>query len=499
MPANKMLILGGGTAGWMTANVLKHQLKNLNIDITLVESPNIGSIGVGEGSTPHLKRFFDLLGISETEWMPACHATFKNGISFINWTEHLPENRYFHPFPSIIDRQTASAFLNNCMARHQGKSVNINPDNYFLAYYLSEAGLSPKTQANKPIIPMNYAYHFDATLVGKFLNDIGVKMGVNHVQGEYVKTHFTPNNTGEICAIELKDGRILEADFFIDASGFSSHLLQQSLKIEFESFTNNLFNDSAIAMQTKVCDILPPETKATALKHGWAWHIPLTNRTGNGYVFSSKHTSFENAEQELREHIGAESEHAKARHIKMKVGQVKQAWHKNVMAIGLAQGFIEPLEATALHLVMETLGLFLHGFKNGKYDDRDITQFNLGISERYQGIRDYIVCHYKVNSRSDTAYWRECSAMSNISDNLQAVLSAWQAGKDITPILNERKMTHYYPAMSWYCLLAGYGYFANEAKGPMVNTHQFARMRQYIERTAAQFESHASQLGISKE
>jgi len=489
MPSKKMIILGGGTAGWMAANVLNHQLQSQNVQITLVESPAIGTIGVGEGSTPHLKRFFDLLGVSEQEWMPKCHASYKNGISFIDWTEHLPSNRYFHPFPSIIDRQTAMAFLGSCMARHKGKNLVTNPDHYFLANVLSQQGMGPKTKPDKPPIPLNYAYHFDSSLVGLFLTELAVKNGVRHIQGTYTRAHLNPSNSN-ISAIELDDGSVHKADFFIDASGFSSHLLQKELKVGFDSFADNLFNDSAIAIPSPVASPLLAETKATALKYGWAWHIPLTTRTGNGYVFSQKYCSFEQAETELRQHIGVSAAQAPARHIKMKVGQVKQAWRNNVVALGLAQGFIEPLEATALHLVMETLGLFLQGFRDGNYTHADLETFNQSINQRYQGIRDYIVCHYKVNTRSDTAYWRDCANLSSLSDNLKAVLGAWDAGKDITPILTERKMTQYYPVISWYCLLAGYGRFSRETTEQTNTDHNFERMQAYLQKTAMQFNSH---------
>ncbi len=499
-----ILILGGGTAGWMSATLLKKHLPKH--EVTLVESPNIGTIGVGEGSTPHLKQFFDALDISEYDWMPACNATFKNGISFINWTEHLKNNRYFHPFPSIIDRQTAGAFLSHCILRHKGLSLSTNPDDFFLAYELSKQQLSPKTQANKPKIPMNYAYHFDSNLLGQYLCNLGKKMGVKHVQGDLAKVELhdaSDEKTGNIKtpmqsikAIHLKDKQKLCADFFIDASGFASLLVQRALNTNFESFSSNLFNDSAVAVQSASISPLSSETKATALKNGWAWHIPLTNRTGNGYVYASQYTTSESAKQELLKHLNLD-QNTECRQIKMKVGQVENAWVGNTLAIGLAQGFIEPLEATALHLVLETLTAFLREYKQGNFDESNVTGFNNEIRLRYEGIRDYIVCHYKVNSRSDSQYWLDCAAQTDISENLAAVLAVWDAGKDITPILNERKMTQYYPAMSWYCLLAGYGRFktANTSISSDPNIQsQFTKMRQYLQKTADQFTQHETSL-----
>ena len=500
----KILILGGGTAGWMTANALQQAFKNHGYSITLVESPQIGTIGVGEGSTPHLKRFFDNLNISEQEWMPACSATYKNGISFIDWTEHLLQNSYFHPFPSIIDRQTAGTFLTNCMARHHGYAADVNPEHYFLAKALSAGGYGPLSISGQATIPMNYAYHFDSNLLGDFLAQKGVEAGVVHIQGKFISAHN--DNFGNISCIELEDKRQLHADFFIDASGFTSYLLQQHCEIEFESFASSLFNDSAIALPSKAELPILAETKATALNYGWAWHIPLSNRTGNGYVFSSRYTSFENAENELRSHLHFSKnkaiENTPARHIKMKVGQAKQAWCKNVMAIGLAQGFIEPLEATALHMVIDSIDLFIQKFKKGAYQSNDRVIFNESIAKRYLGIKDYIVCHYKVNHKFTSEYWNDCRNMEGISDNLQTVIDAWCNKQDITPVLDKLGMTTYYPAISWYCLLAGYGYFnhsplnyssMSNAK-VAANKQSMDSMGSFLKQQCAKFSSHQALL-----
>jgi len=495
-----ILILGGGTAGWMTANALQHVLKNQGFSISLVESPDIGTIGVGEGSTPHLKRFFDNLHISENEWMPACNATYKNGINFIDWTEHLDNNSYFHPFPSIIDRQTAGAFLTNCMSRHHGHLVEVNPDKFFLAKTLSAGGYGPLSASGQPKIAMNYAYHFDSVLLGKFLANKGKSAGVKHFEGKFVKAFN--NNIGNISHIELEDKRTLQADFFIDASGFASYLLQQHCGVEFVSFANSLFNDSAVALPSEVVHPILAETRATALKYGWAWQIPLTNRIGNGYVFSSKYTNFEQAEIELREHLVKNNivvnDKVPAKHLKMKVGQVKHAWCNNVMAIGLAQGFIEPLEATALHMVMDSIDVFIQTFKNGEFVENDRDSFNNAISNRYLGIKDYIVCHYKINRKNNSKYWQDCRDIKDISSNLDAVLHAWCNKQDITPVLQKLDMLRYYPAISWYCLLAGYDYFEHTQLSNTKLSQQKidfsyqeqVRMHKFLQKSAAQFAIH---------
>ncbi|MFC4699143.1 tryptophan halogenase family protein [Glaciecola siphonariae] len=489
----RVVILGGGTSGWMAANLLRRHLDAHRFDITLVESPDIGTIGVGEGSTPHLKVFFDELNIPESQWMAACNATYKNGISFVNWTSHLESNRYFHPFPSFTDRQTAAAFLTHCHLKFKGIDAPTNPDQYFLSSYLSQHHLSPKVAPGKTGAPLNYAYHFDSTLLGKYLQNIACKEGVTHISNKVQDVAQHPD--GRIASLLFEDGGVVNGDWFVDASGFRSQLMQQTLQVGFESFSDNLINDSAIALASHDISPISSETTATALNNGWAWRIPLTNRVGNGYVFSRAHCDFTQAEAELRAHIGDDASGEDARHIHMKVGQVQEHWHKNTIALGLSQGFIEPLEATALHLVLETLISFIANFKQGECVDADRKAFNQHMSRRYQGIRDYIVCHYKINTRSDTPYWQEVKRSVPISDNLRAVIDAWDAGQDITPTLQAQEMDKYYPAVSWYCLLAGYGRFNKQTRAPSAQAkHTLKQVQAYIAQSSAQFMSHATAL-----
>lgn len=329
----------------MAANLLQHHLADSDFTITLIESPQIGIIGVGEGSTPQLKLLFKTLNIPESEWMTACNATYKVGINFVDWTQHAQNNAYFHPFPSPLDRQTAGAFLHQCEQRRKGVDVATSPNDFFLSAALAKQALSPRTQAQFAQVPLNYAYHFDSVLLGEFLRDKALQKGVQHIAAKMLDIDYT--QSGNIHALQLDDGACIEGDFFIDCSGFNSELLQQGLGVAFDSFANNLFNDSAIACPTDAKHPIPSDTTATALKHGWAWHIPLTNRVGNGYVFSQRYCSFEQAEHELAEHLGKSVQQLKFKRLNMKVGQVQQHWHKNVIALGLSQGFIEPLEATA--------------------------------------------------------------------------------------------------------------------------------------------------------
>jgi 2-polyprenyl-6-methoxyphenol hydroxylase-like FAD-dependent oxidoreductase len=442
----KILIVGGGTAGWMTANLILKRWKG--VEITLVESKDIGIIGVGEGSTPHLKFFFDEIGLKESEWMPQCHATYKNGITFDHWSTIPGFESYFHPFPAQTDDIfTVPIFYENIKARLRGQNVSAHPDSQ---------SLGPIPAETFPF-GVAYGYHFDSSLLGKFLADRAVAKGVRRIFGAVDEVLIGRDDTIE--SIRLGDDSIIAADLFVDCSGFQSLLLQSALKIRFKSFKENLFNDAAVVMPTEISDVIPPETRSTALSNGWAWKIPLTNRYGNGYVYSTAYSSPGEAEEELRKHLGLLDANLSVRHLKMKVGRAEKHWEKNCVAVGLSQGFIEPLEATALALSMETITRFLTYFESGSYTYKFQDQFNREINEKFDGVRDYIVCHYKVNQRHDTSYWRDNALNTNISSNLKHVLHLWQSSDDFSKDMYAQSLNGSYQPKSWACLLAGYGVF----------------------------------------
>ena len=459
---HRFVVLGGGTAGWMAASLIAHRLKQ-RASVTLVESPEIGIIGVGEGSTPQLKAFFDELGITEREWMPRCNATYKNGISFHGWSKLQGYESYFHPFQSELDRHTAPAFFFHTRARRTGRDVWAHPNRFFLSAQLAEAGLGPIPAENFPF-EIGYGYHFDSALVGDFLRDHATsKLGVAHLQTrvEAVRQH----DNGDIAALMAQGGEEVAGDFFVDASGFRGALVQEALGEPFESFSNNLFNDAAVAMPSARDDgATACETRSTALSNGWAWRIPLTNRTGNGYVYSSTYLDANAAETELRQHLGLLDSDVTARHLKMKVGQVRRSWVRNCLAVGLSQGFIEPLEATALHIVHSTISGFIDAYAADNFGPGHADNFNAAIHRRYEGIRDYIVCHYRMNRRGEGEYWRANAENPNLSDELKAVMTCWFRGGDLEEEVHRLEIERYYAPLSWHCLLAGYGQFPDAAK-----------------------------------
>ena len=454
-----IVILGGGTAGWMTANLLQKKWRQRGIQISVVESPDIGIIGVGEGSTPLLKEFFDSLEISESEWMPQCNATYKNGISFNDWSTVPGYESYFHPFPCSLDFATFGFLYKYTELRRKGADVLAHPNRFSLMAGLTERKLAPLPAENFPF-HFQYGYHFDSVLIGKFLREKAKESGVCHIEATVEKVE--QESDGSIKSLLLNTGQILSGDFFVDCSGFASILLQKTLRVPFVSFAENLFNDSAVAIPTDIEAEIPAETLSTALSNGWAWKIPLTNRFGNGYVFSSKYCSPDEAETELRAHLNILESDVEARHLKMKVGRVQETWAKNCVAVGLSQGFIEPLEATALQFVYSTIEQFSQALEEGNFSGKNRDEFNARMNANFEGVRDYIVLHYKTNSRSDSQYWIDNRENQKISDNLRAMIECWYAIEDTQEALTRLNIGSYYSQRSWTCLLAGVGVFPKE-------------------------------------
>lgn len=492
----RILIVGGGTAGWMAANLLASRWED--VEICLLESTEIGIIGVGEGSTPHLKFFFDAIGVSESEWMPRCNATYKNGISFLNWSAIPGYEHYFHPFPAQTDDFTVPIFFSHINARKQGNNANAHPDNYFLETYLTKKCLGPIPVESFPF-NVAYGYHFDATLVGQFLAEKALSRGVKRIFGTLAEVVHGSN--GELASVRLEDNSIQSADFFIDCSGFRSLLLQGALKSTFKSFRENLFNNAAVVMPSEISTAIPPETRSTALSNGWAWKIPLTNRYGNGYVYSTDYITPEQAELELRRHLGLLDSDVIARHLQMKVGRVEKHWEKNCLAVGLSQGFIEPLEATALALSYETITNFMKFYENGSFTNKFEDTFNREINAKFDGVRDYIVCHYKVNQRRDTDYWRDNALNTRISETLNKVLYLWRTSQNFDRDMGINNLEGSYQAKSWACLLAGYGVLPPlTASALNINykpPHDMDQLADFIRRCGLNFKAHEELLGLA--
>ncbi len=457
----KLVIVGGGTAGWMAAMILANALLPKGVEITVLESPAVPIIGVGEGSTPWLRGFFDTLGIEEAEWMPECNATYKCGIGFDKWSTRPGFESYFHPFASMLDNITMAMFVRNAEARLGGVDAYAHPDRFFISARLAEGRKAPKPVASFPF-DIWYGYHFDAVLLGQFLHKKALARGVVYKSCHVAEA--TLDEKGDIAAIVTRDGERIAADFFIDCTGFAGLLIQQALKTPFIPFANNLFNDAAVAMPTPMEEAIPSQTWATAMRHGWAWKIPLTSRYGNGYVYSSAFCSADEAERELRESLGLLDSETPARHLKMKTGRVTKHWNRNCLGVGLSQGFIEPLEATALLFIQRTVTAFVDVLEAGDLGERARERFNDRLNAHFEGTRDYIVTHYKTNTRTDTEYWRANAANMDLSDPLKQLFSMWVNGESIAGEVGSQAIGRGYPIFSWYCILAGMGVFPPREK-----------------------------------
>lgn len=480
---NNILICGGGTAGWMAANLFMHKWPDTKV--SLIESDNIGIIGVGEGSTPSLKQFFKTLGITDQEWMPKCNATYKVGIRFPNWSEAKDHNSYFHPFFSELDIKPGEPFFHNSKLQRKGIAANAHPDHYFVTAQMARQKSSPISD-KYPKLDIDYGYHFDSGLLGEFLKTRAIENGLVHIIDDisHVEVETQINEQEQkITYVEAEKTGKHHADLYVDCTGFRSLLMQGALKVEFKNYKENLFNDSAVAIATDIdlSEGITPETRSTALKYGWAWQIPLANRYGNGYVYSSDYITAEEAELELKQHLRlTDDDNIKVRHLKMKVGRLQKHSVGNCLAVGLSQGFIEPLEATALMLVQYTLEQYISAIDDNTEQDK-LVVFNEKVNHMMEGIRDYIVAHYVLNSRTDTQYWRDCRNAKK-SENLTKLLVAWNSENTFEDTLDKLDNYLVYLRPSWYVILMGLGHFP-EPKNPssveLDNVFDFNKSRNY--------------------
>jgi hypothetical protein len=498
----KIVILGGGTAGWMTANLMAARWKDKEIQLTLIESPDVGIVGVGEGSTPSLQNFFQEIGVQDSEWMPECNATYKNGITFEGWTSIPGFETYCHPFPSKMDNHTFPKFDRNCQLRRHNFDVEAHPDRFFLGSYLSQNQKSPKANHNFPFDHPN-GYHFDSGLLGKFLRKKAQQCGVEHLSRHVTRVNQKEN--GEVRSLDFKEGESLEADFFVDCTGFAGILLEKTLKVPYIKLDKMLFNDTAVVVATPSdTHSLNSQTKSTALKHGWAWDIPLTSRTGNGYVFSSKYCSIADAENEFREHLGLLEADVEVRTVKWKQGRLEKNWSQNCLAVGLSQGFLEPIEAMALHLVYNSIGHFITEFENGNFTNQNQQKYNQIIDRGFDGVVDYIVAHYRMNSRRDTEYWRDNAENQNMTPSFMAIVQSWlgSSPNNLAEEIKKYDSGSFFPLVSWQILFAGYGVFpSKENVKPQNKGNQSINMYElddFIKRCGSNYSAHLEALDALK-
>ena len=397
----RVIIAGGGTAGWMTAAALS-KLIGKSLDITLVESDQIATIGVGEATIPPIRTFHRLLGIDERAFMRATQATFKLGIQFENW--RTTNDAYIHSF-GVTGKECWAGEFHHFWLKAQQLGIGESFGDY--CYELKAAQQEKFGFSEQQ--PMNFAYHLDATRYAKFLREFAEKHGVKRVEGKINRVDLQ-SDSGFIRSISLDNGSDLAADFFVDCTGFRGLLIEKALHSGYEDWSHWMLCDSAVAMQTSPVASPKPYTRSIAHDAVWQWQIPLQTRVGNGLVYSSLYLSKEQAEQRLREQVTGEPLND-ANHIRFRPGKRKQSWKKNCVAIGLSSGFIEPLESTSIHLIMTAIVRLMRLFPFDGITKSAVDEYNAKFGCEMDCILDFITMHYKVTQREDSEFWRYCKHM----------------------------------------------------------------------------------------
>jgi hypothetical protein len=463
-----IVILGGGTAGWMTAAYLGKALQGC-VKITLLESKLIPKIGVGEATVPNLQKvFFDFLGLKEADWMPECNASFKTAVKFINWKTgglNGKTDHFFHPF-GILPNCDAIPLSHYWLNKKQ-QGLTAEPYDYacFKEPAMMDALLAPisldGTQATR------YAWHFDAHLVAKFLCKFSQKnFDTHHVIDDFQSTSKDEN--GFIKAIITKSGEIIAGDLFIDCSGFKGLLVNQAMEEPFIDMSDHLLCDSAVATQIPHNDEkngVEPFTSAIAMKSGWTWKIPMLGRFGSGYVYSSKFASQEQATDEFSQLWGLNPNETDFNQIKFRVGRNRRAWIKNCVGIGLSSCFLEPLESTGIYFIYAALYHLVKYFPDKTFDPALINKFNQDIEEMFDDTRDFIQTHFYFSPRTDTKFWLANKTLQ-LTDKINEKIALYRAGLPVNqPVTTESdyydnfdaEFKNYWTNGSYYCILTGLG------------------------------------------
>ena len=396
----RVIIVGGGTAGWMTATALARVFHRV-IEVTLIESDAVGTIGVGEATIPTLVRYFDELGINEDQIMSESNATFKLGIAFENWRNI--DHRYFHSFGTTGKDHWTAGFQHFW---RRGTLMEIAKD--YGLYCLELTAAERNRFAHLPNRGLNYAFHIDASALASYLRKLAESHAVKRQEGKIVEVLKAEN--GDISAVRLESGTQIAGDFFIDCTGFRALLIGQTLRVGYEDWSHWLPCDEAVAVQTESTEPPRPYTRSIAHEYGWRWKIPLQHRTGNGIIYCSKFMDKERARDKLLTDVDGEIT-TKPSFLKFQTGIRKKHWERNCVAIGLSSGFLEPLESTSIHLIQRSIFRLLQMLTLGNISQTDIDEFNRQTSIDWVPIRDFIILHYKLTDRDDSEFWNYVRTM----------------------------------------------------------------------------------------
>ena len=440
-------IVGGGTAGWLAASMLARALPGTHIAITVVESAEIGTVGVGEATIPPIIDVLRFLRIDEHDFMQHTNATYKLGIKFSDWRQ--AGHSYWHPFGTFGAPVNRRPFF-HCW--HRARAAGLGPrfNDFSLCATLGDAGKFrlPDAQAEAPASGLRYALHFDATLVAKYLRRYAERLGVARL--ERTVAGITRRDDGGIDALRFTDNSLLQADLFIDCSGFRGVLIEQALGTGYIDWTSLLPCDRAVAFPSPLRGARPPYTHSLARRAGWQWRIPLQHRVGNGYVYSSAHCSETEALEDLIGVVGTKPQ-GDPRFLRFVTGRRKLLWNRNCVALGLASGFLEPLESTSIHLVTSGLYHLLEHFPDRHFDQTNIDTYNARVIEEVETVRDFIVLHYCLAQREDGPFWSYCRSMP-IPDSLRERIELYRATGRVRVRAGDL-----FTDLSWFYIFEGLG------------------------------------------
>ena len=466
----RIVIVGGGTAGWMTAAAMARFCMP-RFEVTLVESDEIGTIGVGEATIPSIMQFNDALGIDESEFLSATGATYKLGIAFEGWGR--PDEGYVHAFGLVGAALGVVPFHHYWL---RGRKLGISkPLGHYVLHTLAIAAsrfAHLKPPANSPLPPLPYAFHFDASLYAKFLRGKAEQGGVVRQEGRIVAVERNQQN-GDIAAVVLANGTRVEGDLFIDCSGFRGLLIEQELEAGFEDWTHWLQCDRAIAVPCARVDPLVPLTRSIARKAGWQWRIPLQHRIGNGHVFKSDYISEDEAAAVLLANLDGEPM-AEPRTIRFKTGRRSKSWVRNVVAIGLSSGFIEPLESTSIHLIQTAITRLIDLLPDGPISDATRDDFNARSAFEAERIRDFIILHYHANQREGEPFWDGLRAME-LPEPLQHKIDQFRSTARVVPSFDEL-----FDTRAWIHVMIGQNIIP-ESYHPIADIMPEPRLKEFLD------------------
>ena len=473
-PLKKIAIIGGGTSGWLAAAMLCQHLKRELTEVELIESEELGTIGVGESTVPPFVGLIHRLGIDENEFLRATDGTYKLGIKFVGW--HERGDSYFHPF-GVIGKPIGSHDFYQCWLKARARGDTSELQDFSPCNVMAEQGrfFHPAKARNTPIGGANYALHVDALLVSKYLRGYSEARGLKRTEGKVVAAR--QRNDGFIESVTLESGAEIQADFFIDCTGFKAFLIGRTLGVDSHDWSNYLPCDRAVVCKTENKGALWPYTRASAQPAGWTWRIPLQHRVGNGYVYSSQFANDATAKATLLRTLDSACID-EPRVIPYTTGHRKQFWKANCLSIGLSSGFIEPLEATSIHLIARGMDFFLRYFPDRDCDPALVREYNRRMIADFEEVRDFIVLHYSATARDDTPFWQHCKKLP-LPDSLRERIELFRAHGAMREGVDEL-----FRASSWQSVFEGMG-IRPTSPNPRVENLDYAQIEQTLKNAKA--------------